>query len=205
VFLGDLDVSTIRLASSLPLLVLLACGGLPPAAPAPPPVSLAPAKPTAEEACRDAARACSDAVAGIAGLNDDQIEHMVSCMADEAVALNGGHDALIAALKNQTGLLENAASRTVERTDVDLPDRVVRVGEKLFAIVPKHYYVRDPQGLFVVHGYVIGVSKDGGASWKFVRGADLTPASVRLVFPDFPSGLALPEVPPPESLSRHVL
>jgi hypothetical protein len=192
-----------RLRSSLPLLLLSACGGSPPAVSARPPVPLAPPKPTTEEVCRDAARACSDSIAGTTGLTDAAIEHMLACMADEAVAIGGGHDALVAAMKNQSNLGNSAASKTIERTEVELPDRVVRAAEKLFAIVRKHYYVRDDQGLYLVHGYVIGVSKDGGASWRFVRGAGLTTTSVRFVFPDFPSELALPEVPPPESLSRH--
>jgi hypothetical protein len=85
----------------------------------------------------------------------------------------------------------------VEAVDYDLPRDFAVGGARLFAIVPERLRMRVPEGHLLQRDFEIGVSDDGGASWKFVAGS-VSREDLLRTFPEFPQGLALPLIPKPE-------
>jgi len=168
---------------------LACCGGqasTPPASPAsPPPVST-------EERCRQQAKACSTA------LLTSTDPHAIDCMAEDAIAYFG-RDQLVIALAAAKSEFERTGL-SFERVEVDPPQRTVSSGDQLFAIVPTHVTMKVPQGHIASASYLLGVSKDGGATWRFVDGAGLRPDNVKKIFATFPPSLTLPTREKPQLL-----
>ncbi|HSQ62074.1 MAG TPA: hypothetical protein VLM85_02625 [Polyangiaceae bacterium] len=186
-----------RTLSSLALVALVACGGeaRPPTTSAQPAASAAARPPveTREVRCRDAARACGAAL--VAGADDE----IVDCMPAEALKFVGGRDKVVAALtKGKADLARDGWS--FDHVDLDAPASVVRGTSHVFAIVPQRITMKMPEGHVVKRGYLLGVSTDDGATWKFVDGEGLTGDNVKVIFTDFPATLALPARTKPELL-----
>lgn len=143
------------------------------------------------EHCRDAARACAAAL--LAG-DDGKI---VDCMAPEALASSGGRAAVLAEL--QRGRADMAKDGvTFAGSEIDLPRDLAANGGRLYAIVPQVAIMKVPQGHLRQRSFLVGVSSDDGATWKFLDGAGLKGDRLRRLLPQFPASLALPDVPDPE-------
>jgi hypothetical protein len=151
-------------------------------------------EPTRAQRCLDEARRC-----GAAGLSNDY-DRVVDCMPVDdlrkAFPDAGGRAGIRAVVAGSAKELAGDGWR-LEAVDFDLPHEFAVGGTRLFAIVPELLSLRAPEGHFLQRGFEIGVSDDGGASWKFVADS-VSREDLFRTFPEFPSGLALPEVPKPE-------
>lgn len=168
------------------------CGGKPAAAPsaAASPAPAAP-DPDGKEACVAAARTCGGYVLA------NNYEASVDCMPNEVLAVFGGRDAMIAMLRK--AMAEMAAqSVQIEKSTIELPSQVAKQGDHTFAVLPQSTIVRVKEQRLQTRGYLLGVSSDGGRTWKFVDGAKLTRPNAEKLFPDFPASLTLPEKTKPE-------
>jgi hypothetical protein len=63
----------------------------------------------------------------------------------------------------------------------------------LHAVLPtKHVTLREKHGELHSPGYLLGVSGDGGKTWKFITVSALTRKDVRDLLPNYNSKLKLP-------------
>ena len=178
------------------LLVVAACGRTPPPSTPPPggqERTAAQDQPTREEGCRNAAKACGDAVMS------RRNEQVIDCMPGEALAFYGGRAAVLAALIRGTGQMADKGI-SIENVELGVPSKLVPAKDKLFAVVPQSVTMKGPAGRLRTHTFLVGVSADGGGSWKFVNGAALTREKLAKMFPMVPDEFTLPEVLPPERL-----
>ena len=146
-----------------------------------------------EDACLRAARACGDAFA----VHD--YGRLVDCMPPEvfdAFPGMGGREGFRATAERAVQKMASEGA-SVESVEYSRPHALAGAGGKLFAIVPEVLTMKIPQGHLVSHDFMLGVSHDGGATWKFIAGPFAKKATPRL-FPDFPADLELPEIPKPE-------
>jgi hypothetical protein len=85
----------------------------------------------------------------------------------------------------------------------EAPSALVESAGNVYAVIPYKMDMTGPGGAQgTTPGYFIGVSADGGRSWKFVdgAGADGDRGNVKQMLPGFPDELALP---PKQSASWH--
>jgi hypothetical protein len=151
-------------------------------------------KSTPGEAALEAAQTCARAFLA------KQPEAAVDCMADEAVGSVGGRELLVNLLHTASAVMK-AKGIVIEAVDLEPPTRVASAGGKMFAVIRERIMLKMPDGHVRTNGYLLGVSADDGASWKFVDGNALQKSgTVSKLFPVFPPDLELPPPANPEHL-----
>lgn len=83
---------------------------------------------------------------------------------------------------------------------VDAPDDLLVEGDNTFAVLPTTAEATSPEGRQVFKSYLLGISADGGKTWKFVDGAWLLGSKkvAEAILPKLPAKLELPELKAPE-------
>jgi hypothetical protein len=79
------------------------------------------------------------------------------------------------------------------------PSKLVEASGGVYAVVPFNLELTGPGGASGRKpSYLIGVSADGGANWKFIDGAGVGAdrSKVRMILPNFPEELELPAKQP---------
>ena len=74
------------------------------------------------------------------------------------------------------------------------PVQVLRVGRQTYAIVPLKFKMRAPGQVLVSDSFMIAVSDDGGKDWKFLSGASVDEARLKILLPGAAGKLKLPTV-----------
>jgi hypothetical protein len=186
----------IAVAVTQAVAVLTACHAAPPStnasSTASTPSASAAAAVSREQRCLEAARVC-----GAAFFSHDY-ERLLDCMPTEAFgAFPDAGGRAEARAEIERGMQKMARDGfSFESADYELPHDFATAGGRLFAIVPNRLKMKVPDGHLLQDGYMIGVSTDGGQSWRFISGTVGKETLLR-IFPDFPATLALPEIPKP--------
>lgn len=74
------------------------------------------------------------------------------------------------------------------------PVQVLKAGRQTYAIVPLKFKMRAPGQLLVSDSFMIAISDDGGKNWKFLSGASVDEARLKILLPDAAGKLKLPTV-----------
>ena len=92
----------------------------------------------------------------------------------------------------------NAAEHDVKILGIDVgePGDAVESEGKIFAIVPTVTRIDTPTATMTEKGYLLGISSDNGATWKFIVADKLDGARTYLLVPDLPGGLKFPKDEP---------
>jgi hypothetical protein len=72
------------------------------------------------------------------------------------------------------------------------PTQVLRVGGQTYAVLPYKLRMRAPKEILVSDAFMIGVSDDGGQTWKFLSGDSADDARLKVLIPDAAGKLKLP-------------
>ena len=142
------------------------------------------------ERCRAAAMVC------VVAARAADAEKLVGCMPDEVVDYLGGHDALV----SKTRAVEADFTKhgvVIEHVDTTAPTQMKTGGGATFAVVTEELGLHIDGEAVDIHTYLLGVSHDGGRSWRFIDGQGVTPRLLDRVYPGFPSDLPLPTVGKP--------
>jgi hypothetical protein len=108
------------------------------------------------------------------------------------VQRSGGKDKLIGKLRKASDNMRAEGYRIVE-SSVAEPLQIVRAGDEMHAVLPlKEVIVRAKHGELHSSGYLLGVSRDDGRTWKFINGSALTEKDVREMLPNYNRKLRLP-------------
>jgi hypothetical protein len=120
---------------------------------------------------------------------------VASLMNPKQVELAGGPERAASIL---AGNLKRYGARMLA-IQVGEPDVVVSAEEQLFAIVPTELKMREPRGVVVGKGFLIGASNDGGETWTFVDGSGgRAEVMIKSLLPAAAGKLKLPELKPLE-------
>jgi len=84
------------------------------------------------------------------------------------------------------------------------PTQVVKAGDELHAVLPLMEIANVPakHGELHMPGHLLGVSRDGGKTWKFFNATALSKADVRQFLPNYNDKLKLPARKPPVSVLK---
>jgi hypothetical protein len=77
--------------------------------------------------------------------------------------------------------------------EVSEPGEPVIEGGSAYVILPTTLQVRAPKFRVVTGAYMLGISTDGGKTWKFVDASLSTPEDRYRIFPDLPARLQFPK------------
>src|SRR5262249_39540621 len=111
----------------------------------------------------------------------------------------GGRAGYVQKLESIAAEMKGQGFRLTKFTFGD-PSSLVQAAGEVYAVVPTVVELSGPGGATGRQpSYLIAVSQDGGASWKFLDGAGVSGDRSRLkaILPNFPEQLHLPAAQPP--------
>jgi hypothetical protein len=87
----------------------------------------------------------------------------------------------------------DAAGLKLVAYEVSEPGELVIEGGSAYVILPTTLRVRAPKFRGVTEAYMLGISTDGGKTWKFVDASLSTPEQRYRLFPDLPARIQFPK------------
>ena len=126
-----------------------------------------------------------------------QYETILALTYPKLTELMGGREKMLSVLKQAVDELNHGTIR-VTSTEIGEVSEPVSGGDKLFCVVFENLHLALPNGTGESPGYLLAISVDQGKTWTFLDGAGLTPEAVKLVCPDLPATLKLPEKKQPK-------
>lgn len=127
---------------------------------------------------------------------------------DYAKVIDGTHEGLVKLLGGRDEAIKTAETSmkavaekgiTVTKFTVGDPGGLFTEGAYTFTVLPTVVELKSPAGKVVQKSYLLGISGDGGKTWKFADGAGIADKRVReRVLPKLPTKLELPEPSKPE-------
>ena len=107
------------------------------------------------------------------------------------VELSGGRPGLVKLLSSGFADMKTKGI-SLASTVIGEPGPLVRSGAKLYSVVPAIVVIKAPGTKITQPSYLLAISSDSGATWTFIDGAGINPATISQVIPDLPSDLKLP-------------
>jgi hypothetical protein len=105
----------------------------------------------------------------------------------------GGRNKLIERVRQMMKEMDESGFQMVAN-EVGDPGEPVVEGGTAYVILPTTLRLKGPKVRGVAESYLLGISTDGGKTWRFADGAGLSkPEERKRVFPDLPVDLHLPE------------
>jgi hypothetical protein len=105
----------------------------------------------------------------------------------------GGRDKTIATIKKTMKQLKEQGFALLSYK-VDDPGEFLTEAENTFVVVPTTNQMTAPGGKMVGKSYLLGISSDGGKTWRFVEGSALGNKTMRDKYlPKLPAKLKLPK------------
>ena len=110
---------------------------------------------------------------------------------------SGGKEKYVALLEKMASDIRRQGFKYASVTCAE-PSKLVKGGEKLYAVVTTKSVMNGDDGSrLIVSGYLIALSADNGATWKFLSGTKATRDEVKQLLPLFPDELEIPAIGPP--------
>jgi hypothetical protein len=120
----------------------------------------------------------------------------------KVVEIMGGRDA---AIKMTQTLMKTMTDQgmTIISYVVQDAGELSSEGENTFTVIPATLEMKFPKGKVRVNSYLLGISGDGGKTWKLVDGNGLADKAAReKLLPKLPAALKLPENQQPEIIEE---
>jgi len=154
-------------------------------------LSLSASEPS-KEVAKKAAKEVADA--SVAGDSEKVVDNMWPATVKEA----GGRKAAIEGIELVMKTLKEKGF-TIKKAEVQEPGDFVTDGDYMFVVVPTVTEMSIPGGTAIMKSYLLGLSSDGGKSWKFIDGSYLHVKEERdKLRPKLPAKMKLPEASKPE-------
>jgi hypothetical protein len=115
----------------------------------------------------------------------------------------GGKEKFIATLQKGYKMMRTDGHHPVKAT-AGAPIQIVKAGDELHAVLPTMEISNVPakHGELQMPGHLVGVSRDGGKTWKFFNATALSKADVRQFLPNYNDKLKLPARKAPVSVTK---
>jgi hypothetical protein len=121
-------------------------------------------------------------------------DRLVELTYPKLIELMGGREEFLANADAIRAEMESQQLRVLSATAED-PRDIFEVNNQIYAIVPVRMRMRAPEGVLVGRSFMVGVSEDRGANWKFVSAGSgqLDSEQLKLLFPAAAEKLQIPE------------
>ena len=120
-----------------------------------------------------------------------------SCLTDTMLSQLGGPTAAPGAIKRTAEFMKTAGWKITR--SVGEPSTPVNADGQEFAVVPTVITMESPTQKMVIKSYLVGVSANDGAAWKFADCQSIPEEGVRKwLAPGLPASVALPKQEEPE-------
>jgi hypothetical protein len=141
--------------------------------------------PSALERCTQQAQACAQT------LIEGKYAELAACTLPKLIEQIGGAQKMIDILtKGRAQMRSDGAD--FEAVRVEPPQRLVAGGRETYAIVPTRLTLKVEGGKLLKKSFLLAVSTDKGKTWKFLDGANLDAAKLKIMLPAVPPELTLP-------------
>lgn len=120
-------------------------------------------------------------------------ERLADCTHTKVVELMGGREKMVESVRGEVAEMKADGFEPLTY-ETGEPSQVLRVGSATYAVVPAKLRLRTKGTVYVSDSFMVGVSADGGKSWRFVSGAGADPVRLKLLLPDAADKLKLPTV-----------
>ena len=138
------------------------------------------------------AELCAQARAVVEAARRGDAANLIDSSLPCVVAALGGRDSAIRQTAGAFAQLKLHGFAVVS-SGVERPAEPIRSRRVTYCVVPTWVMMTSPHGLIRATSFLLGVTSDGGRSWRFADGAGLLNARFRSkVFPKLPDGLRLP-------------
>jgi hypothetical protein len=105
----------------------------------------------------------------------------------------GGREAMLRVMADGRRYMREQGFE-VQSYTIDTVSDVYTAGAELHAVVRTVMKTKVPGGRMTQPGFLLAVSGDGGETWRYIDGAQLTPDTVLEVVPAFNAALELPSM-----------
>jgi hypothetical protein len=132
---------------------------------------------------------------------------------DHAKVIDCTHDGIVKELGGRAKAIQttNTIMRTLRSQGITFktfeagdPGEFHTEGANTFVLVPTRVEMTIPDGRMIAKSYLLGISADGGKTWKFADGAGLAQKEQRdKVLPKLPDTLKLPEKQEPQVIRNR--
>jgi hypothetical protein len=109
------------------------------------------------------------------------------------VELIGGREKLLEVVRKEVEEMKAEGFAPLSSVP-SAPTQVLRVGGQTYAVLPLKFKMRAPDQIYVSDSFMIAVSDDDGKNWKFLSGASVGEAQLKILLPDAAGKLRLPAV-----------
>jgi hypothetical protein len=116
---------------------------------------------------------------------------LVDCTLPKLVELVGGREKMVELVRRDVEQGKAEGFEPLSSTH-SAPTQVLRVGGQTYAVLPYKLRVRAPKEILVSDSFMIGVSNDGGQTWKFLSADSADDARLKVLIPDAAGKLKLP-------------
>ncbi len=100
----------------------------------------------------------------------------------KVVEMAGGREKMVEFVRKDVAEMKSEGFEPLSYVTSE-PTQVFKVGEQTYAVVPAKLRLRAKETVYVSETFMVGVSADGGKTWKFVGGASADLATLKLLFP----------------------
>ena len=118
---------------------------------------------------------------------------LADCTLPKLVELIGGREKMLEVVRKDVEEMKADGFEPLSSVP-SAPTQVVRVGGQTYAVLPLKFRMRTSKEVLVSDSFMIGVSGDGGQSWKFLSGSSIDEARLGLLLPEAAGKLKLPTV-----------
>jgi hypothetical protein len=112
------------------------------------------------------------------------------------VELAGGREYLLSSMKAEMKRMSDTGIKFVAYTPSE-PERIVRAGTKLLAVVPTALEMEAPEASIKHKSFLLAVSTDAGKSWTFIDGTKLDKERLKILLPEAVDKITLPTIGEP--------
>jgi hypothetical protein len=144
-----------------------------------------------------------DANAMLFAFLKNDVDTYVSYAHPKVIEKMGGKEKLIASLHKGFESMR-ADGHHLVKAAAGSPLQIVKAGDELHAVLPLQEVINVPAKRGEIHmpGHLVGVSRDGGKTWKFFNATALSKEAVRQYLPNYNDKLKLPARKRPVSLTK---
>jgi hypothetical protein len=114
----------------------------------------------------------------------------------KVVALGGGAEKMVAQIKKSVEEMKNGGM-TFRRATLGEVGKIYKAGKELHCVLPETTFMNVKGGYVTGISPLLCISSDGGKSWTFVHGGNMTPQKIKMLFPNFNYDLVLEKTTEP--------
>lgn len=122
---------------------------------------------------------------------EGDFERLVDYTHPKVVEMAGGREKMVEFVRKDVAEMKAEGFEPLSFAPGE-PSQVLKDGAQTYVVVPAKLRMRTPGTVYVSESFLIGVSADGGKTWKFISGSNGGRESLKLILPEAAAKLDLP-------------